>query len=91
MIRAVLQEQPIGQHEERAGPLLDDRGKSRVDLFLRPHAQGQHFHSQHLGRGLRLLLGDDLERAGRIPEHGDVRDVGDHFPEQLQPLPVQFG
>ncbi len=41
------------------------------------------FYSQHPGCGSHLSLLDYLYRTGRIPEHGDVRDFGNHFPEQL--------
>jgi hypothetical protein len=58
--RAMVQEQPICQHEERARPLPDDCRKCVLDLFFSPDPQAQHFHSQHVGRGLRLLLGDHL-------------------------------
>jgi hypothetical protein len=37
-----------------------------------------------------LLLGEYLQRAGRIPENGDVRDAGDDLPEQFETLRIDF-
>src|SRR5262245_3106972 len=53
-------------------------------------SQRQHFYSQHLGCGSHFPRLDYLYRAGRIPEHGDVGDLGNHFPEQLQAFPFHF-
>src|SRR5207249_11545687 len=36
-----------------------------------------------------LPSGDDLERAGRVPEDGHAGEPGNHLPQQLEPLSFQ--
>jgi hypothetical protein len=80
---AVVQEEPIRQDKERARSFPENCRERVVELLRGSHPQGEHFHSQNLGGGLRRLFRDHLQRTGGIPEHGNVRHVGYHFPEQL--------
>jgi hypothetical protein len=66
----VVEEDAIGEHDESARPLSDDRVEGRIELVRGTHADRVHLHVQHLGRGTRLSLRGHVERIGGIPEDG---------------------
>ena len=88
--RAVMQEEAIRQHEEGARSLLDDRGQCVLDLFLASHPQGQDFHSQRLGCGLRLLLGDRLKRIRGFQSTATCERLGITSRSSSNRFPLQF-
>ena len=85
-----MQEQTIRQHEQRAWPLPDDCRECVFDLFPCAYPRDSIFIPNAWAAARISLLLDHLYRAGRIPEDGDVGELGNHFPEQLQPFPFHF-
>ena len=80
----------IRQYEECAWPLFENGRERGREVFRDSYPKELHLDSQHLSGSPRFLQGAGKKRIVRVPQHSDVRELGHHFPEQLQPFPFQF-
>ena len=83
---AVMQEYAVGQDEERLRLLFEDRGECAVEVFRCAHVRGCSLIPKPGPRRAPARMDDSMKRIGRIEEKGDVREVGNDLPEQLQPF-----
>jgi hypothetical protein len=86
---AIVQKDTVGQNQERVRLFPGDRVKCAVQLPRRAHFQSLQLYSQRLGCSERLPHRYRMKRIQRIEEEGDVRELGNYFPQQLQPFALK--
>jgi hypothetical protein len=82
----IMQVHTVRQDEQRVRALFSDFRKGAVQVFGFAYVMLLQLDPHCLAGGMCLPYRGNMKRIKRIKEHRDMRELGHHFTQKLEPL-----